>query len=224
MTNLGASIGTALAGAILIATLSSSFIDEHPAERRDPGQREVAGAGAAGGRGALHLRRRPERRARQGERAAGAVRRRGHGVSGRSNRRARVGARGAGARRGRSRSSSRRRSRPCSRARSRRLRIRRPCRARRSRRRACRARTGRRSPSRLARPGSSCVGVAFTSATVTFRVTARRSWSTTFTAPAGTTWCVSPVVADDEVALAGLVRRPRDLARRSRPSPRRRSP
>ena len=51
MTNLGASMGTALAGSIMIAALTTSFLDEHPAERRDPDRasRQNAQVQLAGG-------------------------------------------------------------------------------------------------------------------------------------------------------------------------------
>ena len=75
MTNLGASLGTALAGSLLIASLTSAFLVEHPAEPRDPGEREGAGAGRARRRRRLRLGRRPRGRARRGGRGAG--RRRG---------------------------------------------------------------------------------------------------------------------------------------------------
>ena len=66
MTNLGASIGTALAGAVLISALTASFLSgiAHnpavPAEVASKAQVELDR------RGAVHLRRRPEDRARQG--------------------------------------------------------------------------------------------------------------------------------------------------------------
>ena len=47
MTNLGASLGTALAGSLLIASLTSAFLTNIAAEPRDPGEREGAGAGRA---------------------------------------------------------------------------------------------------------------------------------------------------------------------------------
>ena len=43
MTNLGASIGTALAGSILIAAADHGVPDEHRGEPGDPGRGEVAG-------------------------------------------------------------------------------------------------------------------------------------------------------------------------------------
>ena len=43
MTNLGASLGTALAGSLMIASLTSAFLINIAAEPRHPGRREVAG-------------------------------------------------------------------------------------------------------------------------------------------------------------------------------------
>ena len=65
MTNLGASLGTALAGSLLIATLTSSFLTNIAHSPDDPFTRHVAGAGATCGRCALHLRRGPRSRARR---------------------------------------------------------------------------------------------------------------------------------------------------------------
>ena len=65
MTNLGASLGTALAGSLLIATLTSSLPDQHRAELGDPLAGQVAGAGRACGRSPLHLRHRPRGRPRR---------------------------------------------------------------------------------------------------------------------------------------------------------------
>ncbi len=64
MTNLGASFGTALAGSLLIASMSSSFlanIQQNPAI--SPAV-EAAGAGRARRRGAVRVGRRPRSRAR----------------------------------------------------------------------------------------------------------------------------------------------------------------
>ena len=61
VTNLGISIGTALAGAVLIAALTSSFftgIEDNPAV---PSVGQGAGLDRARGRRPVHLRRRPRR-------------------------------------------------------------------------------------------------------------------------------------------------------------------
>ena len=69
LTNLGASIGTALAGAVLISTLTASFMTgiKHnpavPAEVKSKAKVELAGELP------VRLRRRSENRARQGRRA-----------------------------------------------------------------------------------------------------------------------------------------------------------
>ena len=69
VTNLGASIGTALAGAVLISALTASFlsgIQNNPAVPTDVASQ---GAGGAGRRYPVHFRRGPAGRARQGRRA-----------------------------------------------------------------------------------------------------------------------------------------------------------
>ena len=68
MTNLGASLGTALAGSLMIATLTSSFLTNIAAEPGDPGEREGAGAGRARRRRPVRLRRRPRGGARRSRR------------------------------------------------------------------------------------------------------------------------------------------------------------
>ena len=65
MTNLGASLGTALAGSVMIAALTSAFIAKHPVELGDPEQGEVAGEYRARRRRAVHLGRRPRGGARR---------------------------------------------------------------------------------------------------------------------------------------------------------------
>ena len=68
VTNLGASIGTALAGAVLIATLTTSFmtgIQNNPAV---PADVKSKAQGRTRRRCPVHLRRRPKDRARQGRR------------------------------------------------------------------------------------------------------------------------------------------------------------
>jgi MFS family permease len=67
MTNLGASLGTALAGSILIASLTSAFLT-NIAELGDPVPGQVPSPGQARGRSPLHLRRRPRERPRRGAR------------------------------------------------------------------------------------------------------------------------------------------------------------
>jgi hypothetical protein len=69
-TNLGASIGTALAGSILIAFLTSSFLTGSSRIQRSP-TRSRPRPTSSGRRRALHLRRRPPSRARPGRRERG---------------------------------------------------------------------------------------------------------------------------------------------------------
>ena len=70
VTNLGASIGTALAGAVLISALTSSFFTDI-ADNPDVPDRVVSNArGAAHERRAVHLRQGPRGRARRGARQA----------------------------------------------------------------------------------------------------------------------------------------------------------
>ncbi len=71
MTNLGASLGTALAGSLMIASLTSAFLTNIAAEPGDPGEREGAGAGRARRGRCLRLRRRSRGRARRRRRGAG---------------------------------------------------------------------------------------------------------------------------------------------------------
>ena len=61
VTNLGASIGTALAGAVLISALDRVVLHRHPEQSRRPGRSLVEGAGRARRRHPVHLRRRPRR-------------------------------------------------------------------------------------------------------------------------------------------------------------------
>ena len=68
MTNLGASLGTAIAGSILIGGGHDDLLVQHPAELRDPAAGEVAGAGRARRRRAVRLGCRPEGGARRGGR------------------------------------------------------------------------------------------------------------------------------------------------------------
>ena len=69
-TQLGASIGTALAGAVLISALTASFLTGIQNNPRRPRPRRLAGADGARRRDPVHLRRRPRGRARGRERAA----------------------------------------------------------------------------------------------------------------------------------------------------------
>ena len=69
VTNLGASIGTALAGAVLISALTASFLERRPEQPRRPQGSRLEGAGGAGRRYPVHVRHGPEDRARQGRRA-----------------------------------------------------------------------------------------------------------------------------------------------------------
>ena len=70
VTNLGASIGTALAGAVLISALTSSFFSQHRRQPRRP--RSVTGhrRGRADERCPVHVGRRPRGGARGGRRPA----------------------------------------------------------------------------------------------------------------------------------------------------------
>ena len=67
-TNIGASLGTALAGSILIASLSASPPRRHPGESRRPALGLRARRGAAGERRPIPLRRGPPIRPRRGRR------------------------------------------------------------------------------------------------------------------------------------------------------------
>ena len=69
MTNLGASLGTALAGSFLIATLTIGVPHEHPAEPGDSRPGEGRGAGRARRRRAVHLGCRPRGGARRSRRS-----------------------------------------------------------------------------------------------------------------------------------------------------------
>ena len=71
MTNLGASLGTALAGSLLIASLTSAFLTNIQQSPDDPGQREGAGAGRARRRRRVRLGRRSRGRTRRSRRGAG---------------------------------------------------------------------------------------------------------------------------------------------------------
>jgi glutamine amidotransferase len=94
MTNLGASIGTALAGSILIATLSAAFTTNIQNSDCNSVQGEVASADAAREAASRFISgRRPESRARRGTRAAEAVRRCGLGLREARDLRAPVGTR-----------------------------------------------------------------------------------------------------------------------------------
>ena len=88
MTNLGASIGTALAGAVLISALTASFLSGIQNNPAVPDDVVVPGAGRAGRRRPVRLRRGPEDRARQGRRTAGDRRRHRRGERERPHRRA----------------------------------------------------------------------------------------------------------------------------------------
>ena len=71
MTNLGASLGTALAGSIMIATRRRRPSSRTSSRARAiPAQRQVAGAGRARRRRPVRLRRRPRGRARRGRTSA----------------------------------------------------------------------------------------------------------------------------------------------------------
>ena len=75
MTNLGASLGTALAGSLLDRDADLVVPHERAAEPGDPCEREGAGAGRARGRHPVHLRRRPRGRTRGSRRKLGDHRR-----------------------------------------------------------------------------------------------------------------------------------------------------
>ena len=61
-SQLGASFGTALAGSILIAALTASFLDRHRAEPQHPAAGEGPGQRQPCRRRAVHLRQGPARR------------------------------------------------------------------------------------------------------------------------------------------------------------------
>ena len=97
VTNLGASIGTALAGAVLISALTASFLSRRAEQPRRPQGCRLQGAGPAGRRCPVPLRPGPEGPARQGRRAPADGRRDRPGERHRPHRRAAripVGARG----------------------------------------------------------------------------------------------------------------------------------
>ena len=71
VTNLGASIGTALSGAILIAVLTTTFLGSVASNPADPEGAGLEGAGRAVGRHPVRERRRPRRRPAEGRRPAG---------------------------------------------------------------------------------------------------------------------------------------------------------
>jgi len=88
VTNLGASIGTALAGAVLISALTTSFPQRRPEQPRRPPGCGRPGAGGAGRRHPVHLRQGPAGRPRQGPRAPADGRRDRPGERNRPHRRA----------------------------------------------------------------------------------------------------------------------------------------
>ena len=65
VTNLGASIGTALSGAVLIAALTTSLVGGHPEQPGGAGRREVQGSDRAGQRRPVPVRQGPARGARR---------------------------------------------------------------------------------------------------------------------------------------------------------------
>ena len=79
VTNLGASLGTALVGAVLIASLTTGLIHGVQASSAIPARRENPGHHAVRSRRPVHLRHRPEGPAAEGKRPARTGRRRGHG-------------------------------------------------------------------------------------------------------------------------------------------------
>jgi hypothetical protein len=70
VTNLGASIGTALAGTVLISALTTSFLTGVAHNPQRPSGRRVQGPGGAGRRHPVPVRPRPASPARQGRRAS----------------------------------------------------------------------------------------------------------------------------------------------------------
>ena len=96
MTNLGASLGTALAGSVMIATVAASFVANIQASPAIPAELKSQAAGRARGRRAVRLGRRPRGRARRGGRRRRGERRRARGLPRRPARRSPVGARDPG--------------------------------------------------------------------------------------------------------------------------------
>ncbi len=95
ITNLGISIGTALTGAIVIATLTTSFLTGIEQNSAVPESVKSTGQHPAGRRRAVHLRRGPEDRARRRPRAPQDSRRHRLRERDRANRRVALGAVGA---------------------------------------------------------------------------------------------------------------------------------
>jgi hypothetical protein len=102
MTNLGASMGTALAGSIIIAAVTTSFLANIQQKPGGAARGKISGAGRARRRRSLRLGRRPPGGPRRGRRELGGERRGARGLRGRPDRGAPIRAgdpRRAGARR-----------------------------------------------------------------------------------------------------------------------------